>query len=68
MVTPQDLSTDSQVRTSLRDSFFYPGSERVKGKINLKKKKATRPLACPGEIKSLYLAAEVTSRHIRVNR
>ena len=38
MVTPQDLSTDSQVRTSLRDSFFYPGSERVKGKINLKKK------------------------------
>ena len=32
-------STDSQVRTSLRESFFCPGSERVKGKINLKKKK-----------------------------
>ena len=39
---------------------------RVKGKINFKKK-TTPPLACPGEIKSSYLAGEVTSRHIRVN-
>ena len=31
------------------------------------KKKTTRPLACPGEIKSSYLAGEVTSRHIRID-
>ena len=30
-------------------------------------KQTSRALACPGEIKSAYLAGEVTSCHIRVN-
>ena len=49
------------------DTPFILAVKGLKVRSTLRKK-TTRPLAYPGEIKSSYLAGEVTSRHIRVNR
>ena len=70
MVTPQDFvhRFTSQNQFTRLLLLSWQGKSLRQDQLKKKNNKTSRPLACPGEIKSSYLAGEVTSRHIRVNR